>query len=311
MLQGVPGLGWGKGKDCTFIGALEAALAVTERPCKYSDLMGWSGMAFRVRWFVGKENGDGCPSAAVAEFHEEMEAVQKMSGWQAHHLFDDEHPNISGHEDEIKDSIDKGLPVLVYDPGWDVAVVYGYEDEGDTLLLRSYSEQFSRIKLADSPAFVYFLDKPVERPTKREAFLKSLNRALTNCKREPMQSAKGNYYYGDTGFEKWIECYDKFHLLPKEKQEATRRANGFCYITFLDCKAAAATFLNEYADLMGTQARVHLGKAAEIYQQQLPRDIPAMGDTDNAPEQLLKAREIASEAIAMLEKALAVEKSDS
>ena len=32
-IEGVPSLGWGKERECTFAGALSAALAVTDHPC--------------------------------------------------------------------------------------------------------------------------------------------------------------------------------------------------------------------------------------------------------------------------------------
>jgi hypothetical protein len=75
VLEGVPALSWDSGKLCTFIGALEAALAVTEHPHSYTDLMGWSGLAFRIGWYRGDDGSLGCPSAAVGEFPEEMRRV--------------------------------------------------------------------------------------------------------------------------------------------------------------------------------------------------------------------------------------------
>ena len=49
-IEGVPTFKWGHGRDCTFTASLWAALAVSERPYSYEDLMGHSGLAFRVRW---------------------------------------------------------------------------------------------------------------------------------------------------------------------------------------------------------------------------------------------------------------------
>ena len=43
VLDNVPILAWCREKDCTFIGAIEAATAVTEHPCRYVDLMGLVG----------------------------------------------------------------------------------------------------------------------------------------------------------------------------------------------------------------------------------------------------------------------------
>ena len=74
-IENVPALAWGKGKECTFAGALEATTAVTAHPEKYSDLMGWSALAFRVRWYHGT-NGQPrwCMSSPVGEMPEEYDA---------------------------------------------------------------------------------------------------------------------------------------------------------------------------------------------------------------------------------------------
>ena len=50
LIQGLPKFGF-PAKMSTYVGALEAALAVTEHPYDYTHLMGVSGLAFRTRAF--------------------------------------------------------------------------------------------------------------------------------------------------------------------------------------------------------------------------------------------------------------------
>ncbi len=306
-VDGVPELGWGKGKNCTFIGALEAALAVTDHPAKYSDLMGWSGMAFRVRWYVGNDNSGACPSAAVGEFEDETAAVQKYSGWSAFADFDPTPSALLRFKDKITASIDKGMPVLLYDPGWDVAVAYGYEKGGDRLFLRSYTDNFSQIDLASSPALIYINEKYAEPPSRRDAFIDALNLAVSNWHREAMVREKGQYLYGELGFDKWMQDYTNFKSLSEEAQKTTAHASRFCYMTLLDCRAAAATFLDEHSDAVNEEARICLKRAADICRRQLPDEI-AMGTPNGVPEHLLKAKEEFSEVIAEIGKALAAER---
>ena len=54
-------------KTCTLAGALESALSVTERPLTYGEILSLSGMAFRTRWYDGKDGPTGCPCAPVGE----------------------------------------------------------------------------------------------------------------------------------------------------------------------------------------------------------------------------------------------------
>jgi RNA polymerase sigma-70 factor (ECF subfamily) len=76
VLEKVPKLRWGSGKECTFVGALEAALSVTEHPYKYTDLMGFTGLAFRVRWFKSATIPPWCSSCAIGEGDEETAAAR-------------------------------------------------------------------------------------------------------------------------------------------------------------------------------------------------------------------------------------------
>lgn len=57
-IEGVPSLGWGKDCECTFAGALSAALAL------------------RTRWYHGEIGQRWCPSSPVGEFPQEVEAEE-------------------------------------------------------------------------------------------------------------------------------------------------------------------------------------------------------------------------------------------
>ena len=50
VLDGVPTLSWEKDGQTTYCGALAAALSTTDYPYSYVDLMGLSGLAFRIMW---------------------------------------------------------------------------------------------------------------------------------------------------------------------------------------------------------------------------------------------------------------------
>src|SRR3954463_8224952 len=82
VLDAVPSLGWGRGRECTFLGALEAALSVTGQPFSYADMMGFTGLAFRTRWWKANEKAKWCPSCAVGEMREEMIAASRATGWE-------------------------------------------------------------------------------------------------------------------------------------------------------------------------------------------------------------------------------------
>ncbi len=137
-LEGVPLLDWGLGKECTFAGALEAALTITVHPMKYSDIMGYTGLAFRMRWMDrNKRGGVWGVSSPVGEFPEEIDILQKLTGWQFNYdntglTFDLEDPTIVRFKRQITTSIDEGRPIITHLVGGNVGVIYGYKDEGET-----------------------------------------------------------------------------------------------------------------------------------------------------------------------------------
>ncbi|MBD3178039.1 MAG: hypothetical protein GF320_22930, partial [Armatimonadia bacterium] len=54
-IRGAPAMGWGQGTDHQDVAVLAAALAPTERPVAYNDLMGYSGAAFGTDWAGDRE----------------------------------------------------------------------------------------------------------------------------------------------------------------------------------------------------------------------------------------------------------------
>ena len=166
-IDGVPELRWGHSGECTFAGALAAALAVTDRPVSYGDLMGYSGLAFRIRWYRRFDQPDWCPSSPVGEFSEEIETVTRAIGWgvrQESEMGKDQ-PSMERFAPAIRESIDAGRPVVGYpDKDLNVAVAYGYEEaEGRTAFLwNAYGRSQLRVPAEDVGPWLMFLEAPAE-----------------------------------------------------------------------------------------------------------------------------------------------------
>jgi hypothetical protein len=188
VLENVPKLAWGTNRECTFLGALEAALAVTEHPYTYRDLMGWSGMAFRARWMSGEDKPYWCPSCAVGEMEEEIAAVEKATGWPLRVEFKDarDKPKVKRLTEDVTAQIDAARPVLVYSPDGDMAVAYGYEKGGKTLLLRDYAHGDEPLKLPPAKLgfLMMFLREHGQALPRRQVLLEALRIAVRNWERE-------------------------------------------------------------------------------------------------------------------------------
>ena len=323
VIEGVPTLGWGKQRECTFLGALEAALAVTNHPARYTDLMGWSGMAFRVRWFAGNEKARWCPSCAVGEMEEEIQAVEHTTGWPLRISFV-EKENAAAMQRLTADfvaSINAGRPVLAYEPRGNMDVVFGYQDGGKILLLRDYFQPDTPLQLAASELgfLVLFLGEHGEGMPRPEALVRSLRIAVRNWRRERFAEGPGEYWYGEAALNRWRADIAEADSFSDEEKGQLCFVGRWNYSTMHDARLAAVSFLRESADLLPSKGRQALERAAQLYQQEAEFLSSALASRDaftgscqdwSAPmrrreqELLSQAQGIEESAISFLEKAL-------
>ncbi|MBK8269996.1 MAG: hypothetical protein IPK83_17540 [Planctomycetes bacterium] len=127
-LEGLgPIRGFAQGRDCTLIHCLELVLQGLGRPVDYDELMGVSGMAFRLqfridRWDVGN------PDPLVGE--STLDPLFMAIGWE----YDikvvrrDQMSEAAALRGQITQSIDKGVPVLaaniIRPEDWGIIVGY-------------------------------------------------------------------------------------------------------------------------------------------------------------------------------------------
>lgn len=316
VLQNVPTLAWNR--ECTFLGALEAALAITPHPFRYHDLMGWSGMAFRTRWFGGNDTGARwCPSSAVGEMEEEIEAVGETTGWPLHfeHLDTKDAAAVQRLTADLTTSINSGKPVLVYDPGMDMAVAYGYEDRGKSLLLRGYDrgEEPLRLPPAKLGFMLLFLEEHRDGLSRRDALLNALQRAVRNWERQQFHEGPGDYWYGKAAYARWIADLQGAGGYTDEERGFLRGVSGFCFFTLRGARRSAVTFLRDNASLLDAPAAAALERAAAIYEQEaelLHKDFSAgtafaRDGSEWTPEVRAREAAILTQACAMEEKAMA------
>ncbi|HEV8377956.1 MAG TPA: RNA polymerase sigma factor, partial [Tepidisphaeraceae bacterium] len=155
VIGGVRTLGWNQEKENTFAGSLEAALAATAHPADYPTIMGVSGLAFRIRWFDRQPPRLWDGSAPVGTMPHPLDEIRRGTGWSLRILWINPKNNPKPQEylPQITASIDKGIPVLGYEPKVNSAVIYGYDDFGQTLLMNDYyvTGGGSRYSVAEVP----------------------------------------------------------------------------------------------------------------------------------------------------------------
>jgi len=305
-IEGVPSLGWDK-HQCTYAGALEAAMAVTERPVSYTQIMGVTGLAFRTRWFQGRIGQKWCPSSPVGEFPEEIAATQKATGWPMQVICVPDDPKMERFASQIVASIDAGRPVPAYDPGLNMDTICGYKDGGNTVLLKDYFKGDIEMPVEKLGWMLLILQDPVQQPSERDAFLQGLRIAVRNWQREPSQSEKGEYLFGGAALARWAEDLGKIDTVNAADRENLAFVSRWCFASMLDARMEAASFLEQNANELGDPAKAAILRAAEIYRQEANTLRPILQGNqpdDRKREFLGEARKIEAAAIAEIEKAL-------
>ncbi len=248
-IEGVPRLGWGLNRDCTYVGALESALAVTERPWRYADLMAAGGVAFRLRW-----SASFCASCAVAELPDETRAIEKCTGWDlpGEHQFGQKTPNHEPIRERIVRSIDARLPVLAYGACLDMALIYGYEDSGRTLWFTDYhkAEMPFRLPLAQLGPLQVCLSRRNDGLPPRMHLMESLHLAVQDWRRGRHDGGiRGrDYIYGSQAYQFWLDTLARLPELPAQEAEQFHYTHHWVWVQLVHARRTAARFLNEHAD---------------------------------------------------------------
>lgn len=270
-IKGVPTFtGWLKLP--TFAGALEAALSVTDNPVTYEDILGLSGLAFRVRWFVGENGPTGCPCSPTGESPLVWTTIGKTTGWQLEEFMEDgwDNPRMQKIIPDIVKSIDAGRPVLAVDKNLDSAVIYGYTDQ-ETFLVSTYYEPFIQCRvsgLGQTPALAIFLKEYVN-PLFSEGFRTILKEAVTSWHKEKANIFPSEYLKsGKAALKAWISFLENFEeLSTKEEPKKLIGYHIWNYQHLYEARKAAAAFLRKNAGVIPS-GKQNLQDASVAYQKE-------------------------------------------
>ncbi len=323
-------LEWEKGQDCTFIGAMAEQLRQTDGVYTYSDLMGLSGLALRLRYSNADTKTGWCPSCAVGEFPDEYALLTKQTGW----TLPSDWLEAEGRDNDalaarIVAEIDAGRLLVAYPGHFNMALVFGYEDGGKTLIVNDYMDKtpavldsMSASKRVKVPIekfgpLVTFLGEQNTPPPPPKALKRALRTALENWSLEKDDGGVGGreYWYGEAAWKAWIGDLRDYESIPAEAKDALRGLDWWVYTQLFDARKAAVQFLKDWSNVADGDARDALLKAGGHYQDEvdtldtLVPDKRAAVSSDGAPEWTEDDREreieILTEAYELEQKAMA------
>lgn len=257
VIDGTLPFSW-DGKACSFIASLESGLAVTDHPYSYVDLMGLSGLAFRVRWYIDTDGVSACTSATIGEDEEAQEQILKHTGWRlAEYLTEPETEITNGEEydrvmkPQITSSIDAGVPVLILDASWLVALVCGYRNNGDVLLIRDMSGgEPKEFAFKNMIGWTLFLKehRQLEGIDPYRRFIGSLRKAVHHWTRDMglrADSSEPVYVHGARALEQWIHVLGMQDQLPAEKWEDIWGISQLAFGILRDARISGLAFLKK------------------------------------------------------------------
>lgn len=270
VLEGVDQLRWGQGQECTFMGALAAALRAMDEEVTYDELMGLSGAAFRLQFH--QPNWDNSSADVLTGFDHAGAALAAL-GYRAewYRVDEDDAAGVRNARGAIMRSIDQGHPVVAQKlrVAMDWGVITGYREEGKEFLGRTYWDQTEEYARADNwPWRVLIFGNRVGVPDRAEAILRSLEIAVELA----TTSRFGDYASGFAAYERWVADVlddDRFESADTEQLERMACCNGWCYFSLEDARRVAARYLRSIEEELGEQSRSHLVRAAEAYDQLL------------------------------------------
>jgi len=311
-LSGIgPLLGFAKGRDSTFTHCLERVLEAKGRKIGYDELMGLSGLAFRLqfsagRWDVGNPDplvGENCVAPMCDSIGVEFEVRVVRQ---------DELSEAAALRQAIAQNIDWRMPVLaaniIRPEDW--GIITGYRP-GHKWLCRSYNGgALQEDRPANAwPTAVVLLRKLKPRPAAKEQYLASLRRAIDFFERR----RTGDYAQGAKAFDLWCDA------LLRVRDRGYIHANAWTYIGLMDARAAAARYLRSIAPGFGARGK-YMIQAAEFYDREVrllqdnyrfvpseskfPSTLPPRSLRQSQVDALRKAQALETQAIAALRKAI-------
>jgi hypothetical protein len=272
-IEGVPLLtGWHKLP--TFVGALEAALSVTDHPVSYVDLLGLSGLAFRTRWFAGPEGPTGCPCSPTGETPMVWSAMGRGTGWQLEPFDGDgwDAPPMKRIVPRIVDAIDAGRPVIAVDENLNSGVIYGHKRDRVTFLVRTYSHESVQCGvsgLGQDPALAVFLRQHAPPPLREKVLLAVFQDAVDAWRHETWDTTVSCYLRsGKAALEAWIDFYDRLDEMAQRVDRHKLLGHALWnYRHLCQARRGAAAFLAQAADDL-PEAREELLQASAQYRQE-------------------------------------------
>ncbi|MBD3241776.1 MAG: sigma-70 family RNA polymerase sigma factor [Chitinivibrionales bacterium] len=278
IVEGVPHLAWDRSGNTSYIAAVEAALAPTDRALDYDTLMVYSGLAFRLRYIRSTQKREWSTLGPVGFYDRAADVVNRAIGCTCRPVRYPPKPPEERADDvaEMKrrtvKAIDSGLCPIAYIHG-PLGVVYGYENNAERIMVRCYEmegqyQTMTFDELLDSclgQTGPFFFEKVAEPLPPREAVIHGLSTGLLNWLRPNVDVGWwGHWCFGDAAYGELLQdlrAADEYTV--EEAAQFQRVYSGTVYVLY-DARLAAARYLETHADILAEKATPILKEVAKL-----------------------------------------------
>lgn len=282
IVEGISRLGFGRGMDCSWAGAMTLALTARGIETTYERVMGYSGACWRTA-FEPVWDYSSADALVAYDYNQPLCTAYGITPIRATRL---EPQQRAAEKLAIQEDLRRGrLPVAInlrVAPEW--GVITGYLEDGATLLCRSYFDDETFAELAADPEFQadmriskgylyvdhwpYMIIRLGEQ-SPAPAVLENLYASL-RVKLEVMQDpGHSPYATGYKALEVWSEgLLDRQWYAAAADEAYSRRlgVNHFCMMALTDARRSAAAFLRESLSLVQEpRLLAALTEMAELY----------------------------------------------
>lgn len=266
VLDGIMTLEWEKGMDCTWAGAVYAALSYMGEVYTYEEIMGMSGACYRLAFC---DVWDWSAADALVAFPY-CDVLFRAIGYDEKYAERLEKDERSAERELIVQDINRGVPVIAINlriaPEW--GVITGYCNHGKTLLCRTYfdkeylDEDKNYLEADFWPFLITHFGEKIQKPSDKETFLASLK-----CMKDSLDApCNRGYFQGREAYERWIcgllddSQWDK-NLCSENDIKRRLSVNDSLLLNLIDARRCASVYIEKHKSLLGDQ---YTGTVTEI-----------------------------------------------
>lgn len=226
----------------------------------YYTLMAASGEGLIVRWFKASSGKRWGGELLPGIFHPEFKLLSELTEY-GFEVVEDEN-NREKNKKRIIQSIDNEVPVLCLDRGQNLSVLFGYESEGDVMLIWPYIDSCAaepdwdaavRYNFHDLfPYFVFIENNGQKSMDYTASMIEGIKNSIQYYDRQKMEYdtaryGKGFYYFGIHAYDQWMEDLKYFNDFAEGEKENLKFFTWWNAISVMDKRTAMSKVFRELA----------------------------------------------------------------